>query len=176
MNGKNHSTTHPNPNLNATSTNSISMQAFHFIQALARISRPAPKPMTYSCRTKQIRRAAYTSMAYTSSPRHTWSRALLRRLRQQQLQLQRRKPGRLLPTRRRVCIITPAISRPDEPTRAETLRRLMPGGRSMDYCNLLEEAADYVKCLRAQVQLMQSLVDAFSSWVAHTHNCFMRGN
>lgn len=59
--------------------------------------------------------------------------------------------------------MTPATLRPDEPTRAEMLRRLVPGGRSMEYCNLLEEAADYVQSLRAQVQLMQSLVDAFSS-------------
>jgi hypothetical protein len=32
----------------------------------------------------------------------------------------------------------------------------------MEYCSLLEETADYVRCLRAQVQLMQGLADLFS--------------
>lgn len=154
--------THPNPNPNYT-PNYNSMQSLHFIQALARINRAAPKPTTPSCRTKQIRRAAYASMAYTSGSRHKWSRALLIRLRQRQ----RLRSLRLLTVRRRVRIVTPAMSRPEEPARAEMLRRLVPGGKSMEYCNLLEETADYMQCLRSQVQLMQSLVDAFSSWLLH---------
>jgi hypothetical protein len=39
---------------------------------------------------------------------------------------------------------------------------LVPGGSEMEYCSLLDETADYVRCLRAQVQLMQNLVDLFS--------------
>ncbi|KAJ4807728.1 Transcription factor IBH1 [Rhynchospora pubera] len=151
MNRKN-----PLPNSNPNSPNS-SMQALHFLQALARIARAAPKP-AHSARTRQIRHAAYASMAHSSrSSRRTWSRALLHRLRQRQ------RPGRLLTVRRRVRIVTPIMSRPEEPARAETLRQLVPGGRGMEYCNLLEETADYVQCLRAQVQLMQTLLDAFSS-------------
>lgn len=163
-NRKNHCATHPNPNHTVhTPTFHNSMQALHFIRALARISRPPPKSTTHSCRTKQIRRAAYASMAYTSGSRRTWSRTMLRRLQQQHQHRHRQQLSRRSTVRRRVRVVTPAALRPDEPTRAGTLRQLVPGGRSMDYCNLLEEAADYVQCLRAQVQLMQSLVDAFSS-------------
>lgn len=49
-----------------------------------------------------------------------------------------------------------------EPPRADALRRLVPGGAGMEYCSLLEETADYVRFLRAQMQLMQGLVDLFS--------------
>ncbi|CAL5014378.1 unnamed protein product [Urochloa decumbens] len=49
-----------------------------------------------------------------------------------------------------------------EPARADALRRLVPGGSEMEYCSLLDETADYLRCLRAQVQLMQNLVDLFS--------------
>ena len=49
-----------------------------------------------------------------------------------------------------------------EPARADALRRLVPGGSEMEYCSLLDETADYLRSLRAQVQLMQNLVDLFS--------------
>ncbi|OEL24353.1 hypothetical protein BAE44_0014627 [Dichanthelium oligosanthes] len=49
-----------------------------------------------------------------------------------------------------------------EPARADALRRLVPGGSEMEYCSLLDETADYVVSLQAQVQLMQNLVDLFS--------------
>ncbi|XP_051219624.1 transcription factor IBH1 [Lolium perenne] len=57
---------------------------------------------------------------------------------------------------------SPAPRQAGEPARSDALRRLVPGGAGMEYCSLLEETADYVRCLRAQVQLMQGLADLFS--------------
>ncbi|KAF8769145.1 hypothetical protein HU200_006641 [Digitaria exilis] len=50
-----------------------------------------------------------------------------------------------------------------EPARADALRRLVPGGSEMEYCSLLDETADYLRHLLAQVQLMQNLVDLHSA-------------
>ncbi|KAJ3695412.1 hypothetical protein LUZ60_000789 [Juncus effusus] len=38
------------------------------------------------------------------------------------------------------------------------LRRLVPGGKCMDRCTLLDETLDYVKLLKAQVDVMRLLV------------------
>ncbi|XP_072971853.1 transcription factor IBH1-like [Typha angustifolia] len=94
-------------------------------------------------------------MACAAGPRRVWRRALLRRLRASR---SRRARLAVVPRRR---MRAPRVA-PGEPTRAETLRRLVPGGRSMDYCSLLEETADYIQCLSAQVQLMQTVVDSIS--------------
>ncbi|XP_062227001.1 transcription factor IBH1-like [Phragmites australis] len=153
------------------------MLAFHFLRALSRISSATP----VACRTRTIRRAAYFSMARAASPRRSWSRALLRQVRVRRAVRSRRA----VLMRRRVVSAAPApplgvrsisagqiTSAPlagappprqaGEPARADALRRLVPGGGEMEYCSLLEETADYVRCLRAQVQLMQGLVDLFS--------------
>lgn len=184
-------TPRPNPHPNrraaaggadAASPSSKRMLAFHFIRALARIHRSTPVPR----RTRSIRRAAYSSMARAANPRRVWSRALL-----QQMRARRARSRRAVLLRRRVSAAPPPnarsiiageeeedqstsaahLARPapyqqqrqaGEPARADALRRLVPGGNDMEYSNLLEETADYVRCLRAQVQLMQGLVDLFS--------------
>ncbi|GJN01458.1 hypothetical protein PR202_ga18725 [Eleusine coracana subsp. coracana] len=179
----------PNPNRRApvsgadAASPSKRMLAFHFIRALARIHRSTPVPR----RTRTIRRAAYSSMARAANPRRVWSRALL-----QQMRARRARTRRAAVLRRRVSAApatppggarsitgedqesttlaalarTTAAAVPHrqagEPARADALRRLVPGGNEMEYSNLLEETADYVRCLRAQVQLMQGLVDLFS--------------
>jgi hypothetical protein len=138
------------------------MLAFHFIRALARIHRSTPVPR----RTRTIRRAAYASMARAASPRRSWSRALLQQIRA------RRSRRAVLLLRRRVVSAGPPIAGEEapapprqarEPPRADALRRLVPGGDDMEYSRLLEETADYVRCLRAQVQLMQGLLDLSST-------------
>ncbi|GLJ28865.1 hypothetical protein SUGI_0568940 [Cryptomeria japonica] len=43
--------------------------------------------------------------------------------------------------------------------RTKLLKRLIPGGESMDSCCLLREAADYIISLRTQVEVMQSLAN-----------------
>ncbi|XP_043695769.1 transcription factor IBH1-like 1 [Telopea speciosissima] len=44
--------------------------------------------------------------------------------------------------------------------RTKVLRGLIPGGESMDGFSLLEETLDYILSLRAQVDVMQCLIDA----------------
>uniref|UniRef100_A0A0A9A6M0 IBH1-like N-terminal domain-containing protein n=1 Tax=Arundo donax TaxID=35708 RepID=A0A0A9A6M0_ARUDO len=174
----------PNPNPNcrtggagsASASPSKRMLAFHFLRALSRIHRATPVPR----RTRTIRRAAYSSMARAANPRRAWSRALLRQvlvrraMRSRRAVLLRRRvsaaPAPALGVRSISAGETSAASMPrtpparqaGEPARADALRRLVPGGNGMEYCSLLEETADYVRCLRAQVQLMQGLVDLFS--------------
>jgi hypothetical protein len=44
--------------------------------------------------------------------------------------------------------------------REQILRRLVPGGKCMDECTLLDETLDYLKLLKAQVDVMRLLVKA----------------
>lgn len=46
---------------------------------------------------------------------------------------------------------------------ASKLRKLVPGGEAMDLCNLLDEAAHYIKCLNTQVQVMRCIADFYST-------------
>lgn len=111
--------------------------------------------------TDRIKIAAYASMARAVGPRRAWSRALLFKLRNR---------ARIHGVSRKRCLVSEkknkkrvirnkvvAISR--EPSRADTLRKLVPGGDSMDTCVLLEETAHYIKCLATQVTVMQSIAD-----------------
>ncbi|KAF0890648.1 hypothetical protein E2562_004165 [Oryza meyeriana var. granulata] len=182
----------PPPNLNPSRLTALAsppskhMLAFHFLRALSRIHRATP----VTRRTRTIRRAAYSSMARAASPRRAWSRALLgqararrsRTLMRRAVLVRRRvatasAPAPSSAAARGVRIVAagetsaaaaaaralpPPQRQPGEPPRADALRRLVPGGAGMEYCSLLEETADYLRSLRAQVQLMQGLVDLFS--------------
>ncbi|XP_076915757.1 transcription factor IBH1-like 1 [Bidens hawaiensis] len=44
--------------------------------------------------------------------------------------------------------------------RTQVLKRLVPGGESMDECTIIREAIDYILSLRVQVDVMKSLVNA----------------
>lgn len=44
----------------------------------------------------------------------------------------------------------------------EKLREVVPGGKSMDICSLLEETAHFVSCLAAQVHVMQTIAHHYS--------------
>ncbi|XP_074586677.1 transcription factor IBH1-like [Curcuma longa] len=147
----------PNPNPNIpTPRPSKSSVAIRFLRALS-LARHAASSSP-SSRARRIRRAACACMAYSAGPRRAWSRALLRKL----VRL-RRHPRRDL---RRPAAMS-GRRRPVGGDRLEiALRRVVPGGGGMEYCRLLEEAADYVKCLVTQVRLMQSIVDSES----HVHS------
>jgi hypothetical protein len=155
------------------------MLAFHFVRALARVHHRSPAPVPSA-----IRRAAYSSMARAADPRRVWTRALLRRMRARRARsrrdtLLRRRvsaaplpapppgpvavAGEETPTPAALARAPPPPRQAGEPARADALRRLVPGGSEMEYGSLLEETADYVRCLRAQVQLMQGLVHLFSA-------------
>ncbi|KAL5794498.1 hypothetical protein ACOSP7_003092 [Xanthoceras sorbifolium] len=43
------------------------------------------------------------------------------------------------------------------------LRKLVPGGETMDLCSLLDETAHYIKCLVTQVQVMRSIDQFYSN-------------
>uniref|UniRef100_A0ACD5UGP9 Uncharacterized protein n=1 Tax=Avena sativa TaxID=4498 RepID=A0ACD5UGP9_AVESA len=182
--------TSPNPSrLASASADAASpkpMLAFHFLRALSRVhGGPARR------RTRTIHRAAYSSMARATGTRRAWSRALLRQAqarrstalasRRTAVLVRRRvvagpappPPARAAASARSSSVATSAgaaVARPlppaqrqaGEPARSDALRRLVPGGAGMEYCSLLEETADYVRCLRAQVQLMQGLADLFA--------------
>uniref|UniRef100_A0A0E0PF63 IBH1-like N-terminal domain-containing protein n=1 Tax=Oryza rufipogon TaxID=4529 RepID=A0A0E0PF63_ORYRU len=150
------------------------MLAFHFLRALSRIHRATP----VTRRTRTIRRAAYSSMARAASPRRAWSRALLGQARARRSRTLMRRAAVLV--RRRVVAapapspasargvriiaagetsaaaraVPPPPRQQGEPPRAEALRRLVPGGAGMEYSSLLEETADYLRSLRAQVRLL----------------------
>nr|CAD1839145.1 unnamed protein product [Ananas comosus var. bracteatus] len=105
----------PNPNL------SKPMLVHHFLRALARVNRTAPK-QSHARRSRRIRCAAYASMAAAAGPGRRWSRVLLRRLRSSPSSHRRR--------------ISVRVARPPRiataSSRVETLRRLVPGDGAWD--------------------------------------------
>lgn len=126
-------------------------------------------------RSERIKIAAYTSMARAVGTRRAWSRAFLHKIRNRNYQA-RLTHGAVL--RKKYCldskkkknkkkkrvIISKEPADDDQPAnnRTDTLRKLVPGGDSMDICSLLEETAHYIKCLATQVQVMQSVADYYS--------------
>ncbi|CAL9128004.1 unnamed protein product [Musa textilis] len=145
MDSKSSACSSPNPN--PTLGPSKLMLAFRFLRALSLVRRTTPAS-SRTCRGRRIERAAYASMAYSAGASRAWSRAVLRRLHHR--------------ARRRA--VAPRRLSTTAGNRAEALRRLVPGGAGMDYCTLLEETADYIKCLSMQVELMQGIVDSASSY------------
>ncbi|KAL3724434.1 hypothetical protein ACJRO7_029580 [Eucalyptus globulus] len=133
-----------------------------FIESLVKIraSRDAATGGNIRKRAHRIKIAAYSSMARVTGSRRAWSRALLAKLRS------RAKRRRHLQNQRRLGLKRKrAGSRNmvlNEVSRANELRRLVPGGKSMDLCNLLEETSHFIQCLTAQVKVMQSIADQYS--------------
>ncbi|XP_020595503.1 transcription factor IBH1 [Phalaenopsis equestris] len=117
-----------------------SMQAFHFLRSLSLINL---RTATFHKRCRAIRRAAYASMASSTKPDRAWRHAVLSRLRR-----------KARPVRVRVK------ARRRKAHHDDALRRILPGGEAMDSSRLLEETIDYVQRLRAQVKLMQEIVDS----------------
>ncbi|KAD2394217.1 hypothetical protein E3N88_41194 [Mikania micrantha] len=48
--------------------------------------------------------------------------------------------------------------------RTQVLKKLVPGGESMDEYTIIKEALDYILSLRVQVDVMKNLVDATTNW------------
>ncbi|URE02199.1 hypothetical protein MUK42_18919 [Musa troglodytarum] len=148
-------TTGNRDNPNTDLHGSKNMMASHFLRALFRIQQTSTSSSSFAGRSRRIRRAAYASMAYSAGARRAWSRALLRKLRSRaRLRFPRRLSRTARPQRR-------------DMDQAQVLRKLVPGGPSMDYCKLLEETADYIRCLTTQVRLMQTVMDSISSYAHH---------
>ncbi|KAF7837088.1 transcription factor IBH1 [Senna tora] len=51
----------------------------------------------------------------------------------------------------------------EEMVQVEKLRKVVAGGKGMDICSLLEETADFVRCLHTQLSLMQPIAHHFSN-------------
>ncbi|XP_019178256.1 PREDICTED: transcription factor IBH1-like [Ipomoea nil] len=124
-------------------------------------------------RCRKIKLAAYASMASAVGPRRAWSRALLWRIRSraslrripaaQRSNHHRRKtppPRPRRPRRSRNDVVRGGRLDSDK---AKELRKLVPGGKAMDLCCLLDETAHYIKCLSSQVEIMRNIADLFST-------------
>lgn len=137
------------------------MLAFHFLSALGRINKNTSTASSYQ-RSCIIKRAAYASMAHTAGPRRAWSRALLYRLRRGSSRLHALPAIRRTRSFRhkRVQVASPKLR---EPSQADVLRRLVPGGEAMELSSLLKETAHYIQSLSAQVWLMQNVVGSIAS-------------
>ncbi|KAL6344433.1 hypothetical protein AAG906_039689 [Vitis piasezkii] len=128
--------------------------ARRFLQSLLRIRQRRPGSLSSEevrQRSRRIKMAAYSSMACTVGSRRAWSRAIIFRL-----QSRAGRHGRM---RRRCLGVKKKPSR--EMSQADRLRDLVPGGEALDFCNLLEETAHYIKCLSSQVEIMKSIADIY---------------
>ncbi|CAN1251396.1 Transcription factor IBH1 [Linum perenne] len=114
--------------------------ALRFLTSLQKL-RTNSNPTTRRRRSLRIKAAAYSSMARAVGSRRVWSRVLLSRIRTRRLQTKPRK---------------------EVGSRADELRKLVPGGSRMETGKLLEEAAHYVECLALQVRVMQNIAHRYS--------------
>lgn len=140
--------------------------ASRFLRSLLKMKKtnrigPTTSSEEISRRSYRIKIAAYTSMARSVGLRRAWSRALLFKLRNRASSQQQgvfRKRCLVSKKKKRVLIKNKVSA---EPSRADSLRKLVPGGDFMDICTLLEETAHYVKCLATQVKVMQRIADHY---------------
>lgn len=118
------------------------------------------KEITHYRRYRNVKRAAYASMASAVGTRRAWSRAQLLRFRRPAAAAHVHRGSGL--TRRRAVVAAADGRNPSDET-TEELRKLVPGGEVMDLCSLLDETAHYINCLASQVQIMRSIADLFST-------------
>lgn len=136
--------------------------ARRFVKSLAEVWK-SHEPATEGSireRTRRIKIAAYSSMAHSAGSRRAWSRALLAKLRGRAKRRRHLQSRRCLGLKRkRAGSRNVALN---EASGVDELRRLVPGGKAMDLCNLLEETSHFVQCLATQVKVMQSIADRYS--------------
>ncbi|CAA0842436.1 Transcription factor IBH1 [Striga hermonthica] len=127
--------------------------ALNFLRAIKKIASNPRKPSSAhkTKRPHEIRAAAYASMASVAGPNKAWSRALLRSIKNRWRQRAQCDPARN-------NSIGLGCGGPEK-----DLRELVPGGKSLDLAKLLNETGHYIKCLRAQVEVMRKIADYSSS-------------
>ncbi|XP_041010258.1 transcription factor IBH1-like [Juglans microcarpa x Juglans regia] len=137
--------------------------ARRFICALSQMRNPRPVSSSNEeevrKRSHKIKIAAYLSMARAVGSRRAWSRALLFKLRT------RARRHNIMIGRRSLCLKKKRVIKNDplgELSQTNKLRHLVPGGKTMDMCSLLEETAHFVTCLATQVKVMQTIADHFA--------------
>ncbi|KAM7496287.1 hypothetical protein LguiA_020701 [Lonicera macranthoides] len=133
--------------------------AYRFIRALKKLNKnrsSASHATTREIISSRIKIAADASMASAVGSRRMWSRAILRKTIKNRALKKRNVHGtkKLRRAKRR--------ENPKKVFGTE-LRKIVPGGESMDMWSLLDETAHYVKCLTTQVQVMRNIVDFYST-------------
>ncbi|KAJ0054214.1 hypothetical protein Pint_03084 [Pistacia integerrima] len=123
-------------------------------------SNPSPRPYLYG----RVKIAADKSLALAVGSRRAWSRALLWKIHYKAWRQRSRfnnKKKRLKENKKN----KKKKKNDDEEVgfrHAKELRKLVPGGKAMDLCSLLDETAHYIKCLITQVQVMKSIDQIYS--------------
>ncbi|XP_057960017.1 transcription factor IBH1-like [Malania oleifera] len=133
-----------------------------FLRYLARIKTSSPSSSseqeTMFCqRCRRIKSGAYSSMALVVGSKRAWSRAVIRKLRKRRGFAVRNVRVKVMENRTRRSLTSHSSS--CSGGEVARLRKLVPGGKGMDFCDLLEETAHYIECLATQVQVMQSIAD-----------------
>ncbi|OVA16208.1 Single-stranded nucleic acid binding R3H [Macleaya cordata] len=129
----------------------------------------ASRPTVSSIKTlkqcsRKIKLAADISMATTVGSRRSWSRAMLlkhKSLVRNRVLVRQRVVGNKKIINKEKKVKKKGEIRDkagQELSRADKLRRLVPGGEAMDFCSLLEETAHYIKCLNTQIEELAFLI------------------
>lgn len=141
--------------------------ATKFLQAMNKLNNKRPPSSSTTNKYKRyraVRAAARASMASAVGPKRAWSRAVLKKI--------SKKHHSINDTKRRSFITRRKRRNPrsknlgfgkEEEKEEENLRCLVPGGQGMEFCSLLSETAHYIKCLKAQVQVMTNILHHYSS-------------
>ncbi|KAF5207536.1 transcription factor IBH1 [Thalictrum thalictroides] len=144
--------------------------ALRFIRSLTQIKTAAPTVSsmgTLRKRSSIIKLAADASMASAVGPKRSWSRAVLFKIRNRariHALARQQKESNKKKEKEKNCKKDVVLGEEMEKELfgANELRRVVPGGESMDLFRLLDETAHYMKCLNTQVEVMQSIVDLYS--------------
>ncbi|KAI3749724.1 hypothetical protein L2E82_20340 [Cichorium intybus] len=113
-------------------------------------------------------------MASVVGPRRAWSRAILWKIRNRSALAGNKKRVHHITTRLRLQRHHAQQTKKRNLKREHVdpfgnsglevkLRKLVPGAQKLDPCCLLDETADYIKCLATQVEVMRTLVDLYST-------------
>ncbi|KAK9013315.1 hypothetical protein V6N11_041328 [Hibiscus sabdariffa] len=154
--------------------------ATRFLRALTQIHARKPicssSPTEIFRRYRRIKAAADKSMAYSVRSRKTWTGAVLWKLRSRSCGRRSAKTSTFIKSQQAIMKRTRHEKQNKNTTTTTTtgehgvgfgveaseLRELVPGGEAMDYCNLLDETAHYIKCLTTQVKVMKKIADFYS--------------
>ncbi|XP_052211307.1 transcription factor IBH1-like [Diospyros lotus] len=159
--------------------------AYGFLRAMKRLRnrrRPAASSSSSSSsaaraafgRYRKLKMVADASMASAVGSRRAWSRALLWKITRRQALVRRALAGKRRRSGGDDSGIRRSVVVENEGTQdhhhnqsgvaqTDILRRLVPGGESMDLYSLLGETAHYIKCLTIQVKVMKNIVDFCST-------------
>ncbi|XP_043703941.1 transcription factor IBH1-like [Telopea speciosissima] len=135
-----------------------------FLRALARINKDRLTSSSHQeihKRSRRIKIAADASMASAIGSKRAWSRIMLWKLRSR-IRYRALIRSRVISLERKRSVDI-GNKKKKELSRPDKLRQLVPGGETMDFCSLLDEASHYIKCLTTQVQVMRRIAHFYST-------------